>query len=104
MSLLVYLEISLPYASCLPITWGVLMTEQNAVAAEQETKSSRNVADLAGKSSAILAFVFWERTDGSYERGGRGGIRGRCRGINKYPARSLFSGASYNQVEEQFGE
>lgn len=41
-------------------TWGVLMTEHRAVAAEQEAKSRRNEADLTGKISAILAFVFCE--------------------------------------------
>lgn len=34
------------------------MIEQNAVAAEQEAKSSRNDADLAGKRSVILDLVF----------------------------------------------
>ncbi len=34
--------------------------EHRAVAAEQEAKSSRNDADLAGKISAILDFVFCE--------------------------------------------
>lgn len=36
------------------------MTEHRAVAAEQEAKSRRNEADLTGKISAILAFVFCE--------------------------------------------
>lgn len=34
------------------------MTEHNAVAAEQDAKSSRNDADFTGNHSAILAFVF----------------------------------------------
>lgn len=36
------------------------MTEHRAVAAEQDAKSSRKEADLAGKISAILALVFCE--------------------------------------------
>lgn len=42
-------------------TWGVLMIEQNVVAAEHDAKSSRNDADLAGNSSAMLALVFCRR-------------------------------------------
>lgn len=34
------------------------MTEHNAVAAEQDAKSSRKEADLTGNHSDILAFVF----------------------------------------------
>ena len=43
------------------VTWGVLMIEHNAVAAEQEAKSSKNDADFTGNNSAILAFVFCEK-------------------------------------------
>lgn len=40
------------------------MIEHNAVAAEQEAKSSKKVADFIGNISAILVFVFCARNTG----------------------------------------
>lgn len=42
----------------------MLMIEHNAVAAEQEAKSSKNDADFTGNNSAILVFVFCESSTG----------------------------------------
>lgn len=54
-------------------TWGVLMIEHSAVAAEQEAKSSKNDADFIGNNSAILVFVFCHKQ----QQKDTGGLSGR---------------------------